>query len=191
MKNSLLFFLLAVAFQDSSQAQTTTTANAGSHDPTYLNQVYFWAPDSLMALEKTSAEMKAKMKAMGFGGGGTGYVLEGVRSAIRIKTGDNLRFAIKLGGMADPSMMIKLYQLEPKKKTREAMLSSQGGMFNKSSSSTNNGIDYNVQKSGTDVYILIPATRLAPGEYGFMNMMQMSGGGTQITYTFFTFGIDR
>lgn len=190
MKNRLLFFLLAVAFHISLRAQKTTASTSGSHDPTYLNQLYFWTPDSLIALEKTSAEMKAKMKALGFGGGGTGYVLEGVRSAVRIKAGDNLRFAIKLGGMADPSMMIKLYQLQPQKKTREAILSSSGGMFNKSSSSTNNGIDYNVQKSGADVYILLPAVRLAPGEYGFMNMMQMSSSGSQVSYTFFTFGID-
>jgi hypothetical protein len=189
MSKSILLFLMAVLFRVALPAQTTTVTTAGAHDPTFLNNVYFWAPDSLLALEKTNGEMKAKMKALGFGGGGSAYVLQGARSPIRIKAADNMRFAVKLSGMADPSMMIKLYQLDPQKKTREAVISSQGGMFNKSSK-TNSGIDYNVQKSGADVYILLPTTRLAPGEYGFMNMMQATSSGTQISYAFFTFGID-
>jgi len=191
MKSAILFFLLAAAFGSLAQPQTSTASSSGAHDPTYINQVYFWAPDSLMSLEKASGEMKPKMKAMGFGGGGMAYILDGARSATRIKAADNLRFAIKLSGMMDPTMVIKLYQLDPKKKSREATVSSQGGMFNKSAAKTKNGIDCNVQKSGTDVYILIPATRLTPGEYGFMNMMQATGGGAQVAYTFFTFGIDQ
>lgn len=188
MNCSLLLLLPALAFGLSAPAQTTAVTTGGAHDPTFLNHVYFWAPDSLVSLEKTDGEMKAKMRPMGFGGG-VGYELEGARSAVRIKAGDNLKFAVKLSGMADPTTMIKLYQLESKKKIREANLNSQGGMFNKSPK-TNNGIDCNVQKSGADVYILIPTARLAPGEYGFMNRMQMSGEGTRSSYTFFTFGID-
>ena len=191
MNNTFLFFLLAVAIPGSLRAQKTTAASAGSHDPAYLNQLYFWAADSLVALEKTPAEMKMKMKALGFGGGGSAYVMDGARSAIRIKAGNDLRFAVKLAGMIDPSSMIRLYRLNPNKKAREATLSSSGGMFNKSASTTNNGIDCNVQKSGADVYILIPASRLAPGEYGFMNSMQMSSSGSRVSYTFFTFGIDQ
>ncbi|HXB95063.1 MAG TPA: hypothetical protein VNU70_07885 [Puia sp.] len=190
MKSIPIFFLLIGALCSAAQAQTTTVAATGAHDPAFLNQVYFWAPDSLVALEKTPGEMKAKMKALGFGGGGTGYELQGAHSVVRIKAGDNMRFAIKLSGMIDPSTMIKLYQLDPQKKTRDAMLSSGGGMFNKTTKS-NNGIDFNVQKSGADVYILIPAARLAPGEYGFMNMMQISGSGAQMSYVFFAFGIDQ
>ena len=187
--NRILLLLPAVILRVSLPAQTTAVTATAAHDPTFLNQVYFWAPDSLVALEKVSAQMKMKMKALGFGGGGTAYVMDGARSSVRIKAGNDVHFAVKLAGMADPSQMIKLYPLDPQKKTREATLSSSGGMFNKSSR-TNNGIDYNVQKSGADVYILIPASRLAPGEYGFMNMMQAASSGSQITYAFFTFGID-
>ncbi|HVS95524.1 MAG TPA: hypothetical protein VHE54_03530 [Puia sp.] len=187
-KHLLLFLLLAIAACGSVNAQGA--AASGSHDPRFLNQLYFWAPDSLVALEKTPAEMKMKMKALGFGGGGSAYVMDGARSAVRIQAGNDVRFAVKLAGMMDPSSMIRLYQLDPKKKTREATLSSSGGMFNNSASSSNNGIDCNIQKSGADVFILIPAAKLAPGEYGFVNMMQMSSSGTQVSYTFFTFGID-
>jgi hypothetical protein len=189
-RKSILLLLPVIAMRVSLPAQTTAVTTAGAHDPTFLNQVYFWAPDSLVALEKTNGEMKTKMKALGFGGGGSGYVLQGNRSFIRIKAADNVRFAVKVSGMFDPSQMIKLYPLDPEKKTREATISSSGGMFNKSTKNNSSGIEYNVQKSGSDVYILIPATRLAPGEYGFMNMMQATSSGTQISYTFFTFGID-
>lgn len=187
--NRILFLLLTILFRVALPAQTTAVTTAGTHDPTFLNHVYFWAPDSLVALEKTNGEMKPKMKALGFGGGGSAYVLQGARSPVRIRAADNMRFAVKLSGMADPSTMIKLYQLDPQKKTREAVISSSGGMFSKSSR-TNGGIEFNVQKSGADVYILLPTTRLAPGEYGFMNWMQATSSGTQISYTFFTFGID-
>lgn len=127
--NRSLLLLLLVTSRVALPAQTTAVTTAGAHDPTYLNLIYFWAPDSLIALEKVPAEMKMKMKALGFGGGGTAYVMEGARSPVRIK-------------------------------------------------------------SGADVYILIPASRLGPGEYGFVNMMQMSSSGSHASYTFFTFGID-
>lgn len=190
MKPTLLLLLLAAAFRVSLPAQTTAVTTTGTHDPTFLNHVYFWAPDSLVALEKTNGEMKTKMKALGFGGGGSAYLLQGARSAIRIKAADNVRFAVKVSGMMDPSQMIKLYPLDAQKKTREATISSSGGMFNKSTKNNSGGIEYNVQKSGADVYLLIPASRLPPGEYGFMNMMQATSSGTQISYAFFTFGID-
>ena len=67
--------------------------------------------------------------------------------------------------MADPSMMIKLYRFTSAKGNREAVLSSQPGTFGKAKSSDNE-IACSVQKSGSDTYILIPDTKLAPGEYG-------------------------
>jgi hypothetical protein len=79
-----------------------------------------------------------------------GYTMDGERSALRIRSADTQRFAVRSAGgpMMDPS--------------------------------------------GADVFILIPSARLAPGEYGFMNKMQMNGngGGTNMSYTFYTFGID-
>ena len=76
MSKSILLLLMALVFRVALPAQTTTVTTAGAHDPAFLNHVYFWAPDSLLALEKTSGEMKAKMKALGFGGGGSAYVLQ-------------------------------------------------------------------------------------------------------------------
>jgi hypothetical protein len=176
--------LLAASFFVPAHAQTNATA-AGTlktPDPQYLNQVYYCHSDSLLALEQTAGQIKNKVKALGFGGSETGYVMEGERSASRIPAGSDLRFAIKINMMmADPSTMIKLYRFDSKKGSRESLISAQGSTE----------IIYNVQKSGNDVFILSPTAKLPAGEYGFMNMMTMKGAGSRsISYTFFTFGID-
>jgi hypothetical protein len=45
-------------------------------------------------------------------------------------------------------------------------------------------------KSGSEDYILMPAAPLLPGEYGFINMMMVSGRGRDASYTVFAFGAD-
>ncbi|HXB06089.1 MAG TPA: hypothetical protein VNW04_03215 [Puia sp.] len=177
MRTSFLLLLLLPAFCARSQ---TTAAAATGPNPQYLNTVYYWAADTLQALEKTNGELKNKIRF--YGAGGASYVIDGPRSTVRIRSGTGTRFAIKLSGMMDPSQLIKLYRFDSQKKNREAA-ASQGNK---------NVIDCNVQKSGADVYVLIPATALSPGEYGFQNVMMMNGAGsTRMSYTFFAFGVDQ
>lgn len=174
MKKIFLLLLSIVAFAR-GRAQTTAEPN-----PQFMNTVYYWVADSLQALEKTNGELKNKFRI--YGAGGASYVLDGPRSMMRIKAGANTRFAVKLGGMMDPSQMIKLYRFDSQKKSREAAVS-QGNK---------NVIDCNVRKSGADVFVLIPAAPLQPGEYAFQNVMMMNGAGsTHMSYTFFAFGIDQ
>jgi hypothetical protein len=99
---------------------------------------------------------------------------------------------IKLGStMMDPTQMLKLYSLRSKKGNREAVLSSsQDKYYSTKTEDNTGGLKYNVQKSGNDVFIMIPAMRLASGEYAFMNSMLVSGGGPHTTYTLYAFGID-
>ena len=52
-------------------------------------------------------------------------------------------------------------------------------------------IVFKVQKSGKDIYMIMPATPLKPGEYGFMNMMMATGSGRNINHTVFAFGIEE
>jgi hypothetical protein len=193
--------LLAAAI---TRAQTTTAgvhakSGAGSSpaasppaapNPPFLNQVYYYWSDSILPCPKTDGRMASKIKALGFGGAQSAYTLDGDRSALRIRACDTLRFAFRSGsgGMMDPSMMYQLYKFESKKGGRQASLGGQsrfGGNNN-----TKNQISFDVQKSGTDVFILIPSARLAAGEYGFMNKMQMDGGGMNMSSPFYTFGID-
>jgi hypothetical protein len=173
MKKTLLLLITVVAFAR-GRAQTPAEPN-----PQFMNTVYYWAADTLQALEKTNGELKNKFRI--YGAGGASYVLEGPRSLMRIKAGANTRFAVKLSGMMDPSQLIKLYRFDSQKKNREAPVS-QGNK---------NVIDCNVQKSGADVFVLIPASSLPPGEYAFQNVMMMNGAGsTHMSYTFFAFGVD-
>jgi hypothetical protein len=89
-------------------------------------------------------------------------------------------------------MMIKLYKFDSKKGNREAIVNSQGGMFERGKSTNNsNEVSFNIQKSGSDDFIIIPASRLAPGEYGFLNMMMVNNAGSRsMSYTVFAFGVD-
>jgi hypothetical protein len=93
--------------------------------------------------------------------------------------------------MVDPSMMIRLYKFESGKGSRVAILNSQGGAYSKGKTPGSiNEISFNVLKE-TEDFIMIPASRLVPGEYAFLNMMLMNGGGGRNkSYTVFAFGID-
>jgi hypothetical protein len=158
-----------------------------------LNHIYFLRTDSLTALVQSDGRMESKTRAMGYGGSEAGIMIDGDRSTLRIKGADSIRFAVKLvTGMMDPTMMIRLYKLDPRKGKREAVMSMQGGAYSKEKSTNNpNEISLHIQKSGSQDYIMIPASRLMQGEYGFMNMMMISVQGSRSpTYTLFTFGID-
>ncbi len=80
----------------------------------------------------------------------------------------------------DPTMTIKLYRFDFRKGKREAILSSQGGPYSHAKSTTNaNEISLNMVKSGSDNFIMNPASRLPPGEYGFMNIDVGKNAGRQ------------
>lgn len=167
--------------------------NSGASDTEILNHIYYFRPDSLTALEMTDGHMETQTKALGYGGSEGGIVMDGDKSSTRIKPGDSIRFIIKISmGMMDPSMMIKLYKFDSKKGKREAVMSSQSAVYSRGKTTNNaSEINLNVQKSGSDNYIMIPASRLAPGEYAFMNMMMVKMQGSRTaTYTLFTFGVD-
>jgi hypothetical protein len=169
-------------------AAAHTGAASKAPDPAFLNQVYYYWSDSLLPCPKTEGQMENKMKAMGFGGSQMSYTMDGSKAALRIKAGDSLRFVVKMVTMGDPSSMLQLLRFESKKDSRQSMMSSQsrfGGNKN-----PKNQVSFDVQRSGTDVFILIPSSRLTPGEYGFMNQMQMKQSGMSAMYTFYTFGVD-
>jgi hypothetical protein len=174
-----------------TQTRTEAVPTPKAPNPTFLNQVYYYWSDSLLACPKTDGRIESKIKALGFGGAQSGYTMDGDRSALRIRAGDTLRFAFKSGSgsMMDPSMTYELYRFESKKGSRQATLGGQG-RFGGSNNNSKNKVAFDVQKSGPDVFIMIPSARLTTGEYGFMNKMQMNGGGMDMSYTFYTFGID-
>lgn len=185
MRSSFLLLLLLTTQTISAQSGSNTKIP----DPSFLNQVYCYRGDSLTALGRVDGRMENKVKALGFGGSQMGYSLEGARSTVRIRKTDSLRFVVKLAGsMMDPSMMLQLYRFEPKKNNRIALLSSHSRFGGEED--IKNTVRLDVQTGGTNVFILIPAEKLAPGEYGFMNKMALTSSGTNVSYTFYDFGID-
>jgi hypothetical protein len=181
------FILIGLISTVNAQVSNATLSKLPK--PAYLNHVYYYAADSLIGLEQIPAHMNTNANTMSFGGGDAGYTLDGDRSSARIKAGDTIRFVIRMSMTSiDPSMIIKLYKFDSKKGSRIANLSNQG----KGKRDTGYmGIAFNVQKSENDTYLLIPASKLTPGEYGFLNMMMVNGSGRNIGYTVFAFGVDQ
>lgn len=184
----VLFFSIQAVAQNAEQAIKIP-------NPEYINHIYYYnaSENTLVNLEKTEAGMKTKMKAMGFGGASAAYTIEGAKSTVRIKTGDSIYFVIKTGNtMMDPSMTLQLYKFESKKDSRDAMMSTQGGMMNKKKNNAGTaGVQFNLKKSGNDVYIIIPGSTFTPGEYGFLNTMMMNHtGGSYPTYVVFAFAVE-
>jgi hypothetical protein len=174
----LIINLILLFFVCHADGQSNSPSAFG---PVYLNHIYYFRPDSLTELEMTTGRVESK----------GAILLEGDKSTLRIKAGDSIRFTIKMGmSMMDPSMMIKLYKFDSKKGERESIMS-QGGSSSRGKTTNSNEINFNIQKSDKDNFTITSASRLAPGEYGFMNMMMVKmEGARSMTYTIFAFGID-
>jgi hypothetical protein len=193
MKSVFLIFIAVIFCTRTADAQSNNGNTPAGPQPQYLNNVYLLKKDSLVSLEKTQAELKNKTKALGFGGNETAYVMDGGSSPFRIKMADDMRFMVKMNSsMMDPTAMIKLYRFDSGKSEREAVMGGGGGMFNKKKN-VGSGVEVqcNIQKSGSDIFTITPGTKLAPGEYGFLNMMMMTANGSKPRYTIFAFGVDQ
>jgi hypothetical protein len=190
MKFFISILLTCIIFFYNGYAQPKTSSGL---QPQFLNNIYLVKKDSLSLLERVQAEMKSKAKALGFGGSEGGYFIDGSKSPFRIKAADAMQFMVKLNAsMMDPTMMIKLYRFESGKSDRAAVLGGGGGMFNKKKDVGKNvEVACNIQKSGDEIFIISPATKLTAGEYGFLNMMMVTANGSKPLYTVFAFGIDE
>ena len=194
MKCFMAFLIAGIAWCGSCPAQGKPGDASSVPDPAYINKVYFLQTDSLMPLEQVDAEMKQKSKALGFGGNQMGYFMDGARSNMVVGGSAQKIFVVKMaGGMmgGDPTMMIHLYRFESVKGGRQSLIMEQGGVFNRGKSKSNaNEIALNVQKKKDDVFLLIPAENLKPGEYAFMNQMQMKSSGMRAVYVAQAFHIE-
>ena len=156
-------------------------------EPEFTNEVYYYdkANIKLIPLEKTSAEIKSKMRIIG--GGSTAYAIGGERSAMRItQQGASFLITIANAGMMDPSVTLSLYRFESRKGRREAAMNVYGGS---GSGQNNNGnaveIRFKRVKEGT--FEIIVTGSLEKGEYGFVSTYSMKAGGGMTTYAF---GVD-
>jgi hypothetical protein len=186
-----LLIVAAICIGGAAAAQDNKTAAMPA--PEFMNQVYHYQSqgNTLQALEQGTVSVKTKTKLGGFGGASSMYILDGSRAAVRIPNNEKLSFAIKMSSMMmmDASAMIVLYKFDIKNGGREALLQSSG--FRGKNSQQQQGIKCNTKQMANGVYILVPATPLTPGEYGFINtMMPGNYSGSNMSYTVFAFGVD-
>ena len=141
-------------------ASSFVSAQANYPEPEFSNEVYFLNKDSMkaMRLEKESSKMNTKTKVAGFGGGESGYTIEGEKSPVRIGSGEGLSFVFSTGAsagkfsaatdsvmrangidpaemsettgaMSDPANSISLYKAEPGKGQRRISMQKAPGML--------------------------------------------------------------
>lgn len=184
MKRSVALLLFTFCLQLVARSQQSESQT--------LNHFYYIADSNkLETLEKVEAAMKSKSKLGGFGGTSSAYVMEGSSSSVHIAS-QQPSFGIFMSSMMDPSQVIRLFRFEKKDKSRESVVSKSGPM-GKNNNSNFVGINYSVKKNEKGMYIIVPDEPLQPGEYGFINMMLMSGNtggrGGMPNYMAFAFSI--
>lgn len=132
--------------------------------------------------------MKTKAKALGYGGTSSGWQIDGKHSKVVLTRSDSVEFVITgFGGSShgmDPSSVITLYKLTVNKKDDREITTMETGGFGSSKTKENDDKkDFNVKKVG-DKTIFVITGRLQPGEYAFINMMEMGQDQTVKAYCF-------
>lgn len=109
----------------------TCAVNAQKYpEPEFSNEVYLLKKDSAYStvrLEKNVSKMESKTKMGGLGGSETGYEMEGLRSTVRLTTGNKLSFIISTGASvakasSPADSMMKANGMDP------SMMSGMSGM---------------------------------------------------------------
>jgi hypothetical protein len=154
------YFLIALTVLISDPFLFAQAEQTKYPEPEFSNEVYYLKKDSAnttVRLEKGSSKMETKTKMGGMGGSESGYILDGEKSIVRLKTGSNLSFIISkgsgasmsssprtdsmmkanginpsemsgmMGSMNDPSNAITLYKAETEKGKRKIYMQKIGG----------------------------------------------------------------
>lgn len=168
------------------------TASLGAlaqQESRYGHQFFFLdsSTGKLMPLERTSAAMKSKTKGLAYGTASTFYQLEGERSHIRFKSGQQIEFVVHgFSPRGDPTMMYTLSRLKVKKNNRRLVLREVGALgdaFGGAPSGSDEALlPLSAVRYGRDSMRIVPAQPLEPGEYA---LSSVTGG------QFFCFGVDR
>lgn len=155
--------------------------------PEFTNHPYYFDKGTrqLTALEKSSAKISTRVKALGYGGMSQNYVIEGGASAVTVPVADSIEFVVTGGNqMMDPSQMMTLFLLDAGKKQRTAVMAQAKGLFGKKQEA---GKITCLLKKINDKYVLVVPVKLQPGQYAFINMMSASGA--DMTYDAYCFAI--
>jgi hypothetical protein len=177
-----------VAAPASKDVKTAPTKNnSAAPDLDILNLVHAWnkGNNQTLPLEKTTATMKSRTKAMGYGGVNVVFEVSGDRSPVRLAEGSQTVFLVNTGGSIPDGFV--LYKLSVKKKYREAITTNVSGMGQMKGSE--GVISVNIKSVKNGMFELAPATPLAKGEYFFAQRTN-SNALTTSNADVYTFGID-
>lgn len=181
MKYLFPLLLLVVAFEVRAQDQYP--------NPEYANHPYFFDKNTkqLTALEKSSAKMSTKVKALGYGGMSSQYVIDGNTSSVNLPVADTTEFVVTGGNtMMDPSQMFSLYPLDANKRQRSAVMAQGKGLLGKNKQAEKISC---LLKKVKDQYVLVVPARLEPGQYAFISTMPAGGSGMAQTFDAYCFSV--
>lgn len=186
-------------------------------EPEFTNEVCYLKKDSthvVVRLEKGSSKMESRAKMGGIGGAESGYIMDGARSDVRLRSGRNVSFIFSTGASVksssadstmaangfDPSMMsgmggmdigntITLYKAESAKGKRKILIQKTPGAFGMKKSGSSDKYTFSVKKIREGYSELVVDKTLPKGEYIF-TIMSMGMGNTDGSMTLFAFAVD-
>ena len=93
--------------------------------------------------------------------------VKGEKSSVRLNADSIPQFVVKLTAAGDPAKF-RLYGFDIRKGLRVVTLSVlQKKLLSQKSAAKDRTFDFDVKKVGENVYRIVPAAKLPPGEYGF------------------------
>ena len=192
-------------------------------EPEFTNEVYYLKKDSIytaVRLEKGSSKMDTKTKIGGMAGSENGYILDGEKSTVRLRTGNNFSFIMSKGikevnsssqkdsimkdngidpsavsgmmaGMDDPSNTIALYKAEGEKGKRKILMQKYGGAIPFANKKSKSSDKYTFSvKKIREGYWELVIDKTLPKREYAFSMMNMGMGNMDGSATLFAFSIE-
>lgn len=164
---SRTFASIAIAIFLSTASETQAGPAQG---PEYIGmfEARSEVSDARILLERQVGAKKVKLKAFGYGGSSTVFVIAGARSPVRFRSSDRISFVVRVSNQdEDPNSSLRLYILKSDKGARELEVGNYG--FSGTQVTINASmIAYTATKYGEKFFRIIPTSGLAPGEYTLM-----------------------
>lgn len=169
--------------------QTSNKASLADASPVnleILNLIHVWnsLTNGKSPLERVSAQMRTRAKALGYGGVNVVFEVPGEKSPVRLN--DSLPVFIVNTGGAPPDGFV-LYKLTVKKRYRQAVSANYSTISGMKGSQGVYSVNIRSLKNG--LFELSPAAPLAKGEY-FFALKSSNNAMTTSNAEVFAFGID-